>query len=415
VTGALIPVGGHEHLFESFAEAMQPNVGTAMISKYAIDRVDNTTKLLQCNDGSAFVSSGGNYTVPDPSACVPGHDYTIYNFGASDVTLVDPTGNSFSQFTPLWVLGYSSITLHNYNGTIWYYNSQTDTRRLVSLQNSSAGSCDYDNEVFLSSGTVAESFTLPSSAVVASAAKRRCRIVNMNTSGLTITGGGVNGIPSVLPPNNTLDVEMTVSSSTPVWHATNQGVLGGSITVASGTYGDSSHVNVIHVNSAGQVDTITPTAVTATVAPVYTFDNCTAANCAGLHANQTAQSMVASVPGSNGAVYTFKGELDQASLGTSCTAGAIVTLQLTYTNLIRNASVTTTVQMQIGGTTTTQVNNLTSVASGNLPIYRFNYLFTAKSGTAITWNTTGYTNTGCSGGDWTYTLVPNLVQEDVMQ
>lgn len=144
------------------------------------------------------------------------------------------------------------------------------------------------------------------------------------------------------------------------------------------------------------------------VAPIYTYDTCTAANCANLSANQSAQTMVASVPGSDGAVYLFEGVLAQDTLGTSCSSN-IVTLQINYVDLDTNHAFTVGVPMQTAATGTV-TNVCTTSTSGTLTVCRFTYPISAKSGSVISWDTSSYTATGCSP-NWTYTLRPVLKLE----
>jgi hypothetical protein len=150
-----------------------------------------------------------------------------------------------------------------------------------------------------------------------------------------------------------------------------------------------------------------PPATTA----VYTYGNCTT-NCAGLSANQAAQTMVSSVPGSNGVQYAFKGELAQASTGTTCSGSSTVQLKTTYTDQITGNSFTQNVPIRLAGSPTTFSTTFTGNLSGSGAIGSFDFQFTAKSGTSITWSATNYMAT--CGTNWTYTVLPFLQQENAM-
>lgn len=148
----------------------------------------------------------------------------------------------------------------------------------------------------------------------------------------------------------------------------------------------------------------------------YNFNSasCTATNCGPLPnatwaaGNAGPQTMVSSVPGSNGVEYTFKGEIAQNTLGTSCSANS-VKVKLNYTSQDTNATVGTFMSITPSNPVSI-ASTFTAATTGTMLTGSWTRTFTAKSGTAITWDTESYTATGCSP-NWTYTLRPLLITE----
>ena len=139
---------------------------------------------------------------------------------------------------------------------------------------------------------------------------------------------------------------------------------------------------------------------------VFTYDTCTAAYCGNQSAN-ISQTMVSSVPGSNGVQYSLKGEIDQTSVSTTGCTATTVTVVLNYTNQVTGNSFNQTIPIRLAASPTSYGGSFTANHTGSADaIGSYDWQFTAKSGTSVTLNTT-YVDTGCSTA-WTYSFLPVL-------